>query len=106
MSRGNRYSPELRERAVKLFFDHKSEYQTEWKAMQSISQRLGMSAESLRTWIRRTEIDTGERPGLTTDERVRLKALEKENRELRRANEILKDAAVFFATELDGQPKR
>jgi transposase len=90
---------------VKLFWDHRAEYPTEWQAMQSISQRLGMSAETLRTWIRRTEVDAGERPGLTTDERARLKALEKENRELRRANEILKDAAVFFAAELDGQPK-
>jgi transposase len=65
-----------------------------------------MTAETLRTWVRRTQVDEGVRPGLTTDERDRLKALEKENRELRRANEILKDASIFFATELDGRTKR
>jgi len=106
MSRGNRYSPELRERAVQMVVDHKAEYPTEWKAIESIAHQLGMSAETLRTWVRRTQVDAGERPGLTTDERAQLKRLERENKELRRANEILKDAAVFFATELDGQPKR
>jgi transposase len=75
-------------------------------AFTSISAKLGMTPETLRTWVRRAEVDEGRRPGLTTDERQKLKALEKENRELRRANEILKDASMFFATELDGRPKK
>ena len=70
--------------------------------MTAIASKLGMTAETLRSWVRRAEVDQGERPGLTTDERARLKELEKENKELRRANEILKDASIFFATELDG----
>ncbi len=75
---------------------------TEWSAMTAIASKLGMTAETLRSWVRRAEVDQGERPGLTTDERARLKELEKENKELRRVNEILKDASIFFATELDG----
>ena len=100
------YSPEVRERAVRMYFDHRPEYPSEWAAMNAIAGMLGMTPETLRKWVRRAEIDNGERAGLTTDERARLKALEKENRELRRANEILKDASIFFATELDGRPKR
>jgi len=100
------YSPEVRERAVRMYFDHRSEYPSEWAAMTAIAGMLGMTPETLRKWVRRAEIDNGERAGLTTDERARLKALEKENRELRRANEILKDASIFFATELDGRTKR
>jgi len=86
--------------------EHRDEYPSEWAAFTSIGAKLGMTPETLRTWVRRAEVDEGRRPGLTTDERVRLKALEKENRELRRANEILKDASIFFATELDGRPKK
>jgi len=89
-----------------MYFDHRPEYPSEWAAMTAIAGMLGMTPETLRKWVRRAEIDNGERAGLTTDERARLKALEKENRELRRANEILKDASIFFATELDGQTKR
>jgi len=100
------YSPEVRERAVRMYFDHRPEYPSEWAAMTAIAGMLGMTPETLRKWVRRAEIDNGERAGLTTDERTRLKALEKENRELRRANEILKDASIFFATELDGRTKR
>ncbi len=100
------YSPEVRERAVRMYFDHRPEYPSEWAAMTAIAGMLGMTPETLRKWVRRTQIDNGERPGLTTDERARLKALERENRELRRANEILKDASIFFATELDGRTKR
>ena len=74
--------------------------------MTSIAAKLGMTAETLRHWVRAAEVDEGRRPGLTTDERKRLRELEKENRELRRANEILKDASIFFATELDGRTKR
>ena len=104
--RSKRYPAELRERAVRMVFEHRDEYSSQWKAICSIGEKLDVHRESLRVWVRRAEIDDGRRPGLTTDERVRLKELERENRELRRANEILKDAAVFFATELDGQPKR
>jgi transposase-like protein len=89
-----------------MYFDHRPEYPSEWAAMTAIAGMLGMTPETLRKWVRRAEIDNGERAGLTTDERTRLKALEKENRELRRANEILKDASIFFATELDGRTKR
>lgn len=100
------YSPEVRERAVRMFFDHRPEYPSEWAAMTAIAGMLGMTPETLRKWVRRAEIDSGQRAGLTTDERARLKALEKENRELRRANVILKDASIFFGTELDGRTKR
>jgi transposase-like protein len=89
-----------------MYFDHRPEYPSQWAAMTGIAGKLGMTPETLRKWVRRAEVDNGERAGLTTDERARLKALEKENRELRRANEILKDASIFFATELDGRPKR
>ena len=101
-----RYSPELRERAVRMVIEHRDEYPSEWATMTSIAGKLGMTPETLRTWVRRAQIDGGLRLGLTTDERARLNALEKENRELRRANEILKDASIFFATELDGRTKR
>jgi transposase len=100
------YSPEVRERAVRMVIEHRDEYPSEWAAFTSISAKLGMTPETLRTWVRRAQIDEGIRPGLTTDERERLKALEKEVKELRRANEILKDASIFFATELDGRVKK
>ncbi len=106
MPRKSPYPPEVRERAVKIFVEHRDEYPSEWAAMTGIATKLGMTAETLRSWVRRAEVDQGRRPGLTTDERQRLKDLEKENRELRRANEILKDASIFFATELDGRPKK
>jgi transposase len=106
MPRTSRYSPELRERAVRMVVEHADEYPSEWAAMTSVAGKLGMTPETLRKWVRRDQIDAGSRPGLTTDERTRLKALEKENRELRRANEILKDASIFFATELDGRTRK
>jgi transposase len=106
MPRNTRYSPEVRERAVRMVVDHQHEYPSEWAAMTSVAKKLGMTPETLRTWVRRAQVDGGLRPGLTTDERQKLKALEKENRDLRRANEILKDASIFFATELDGRPKK
>jgi transposase len=106
MPRTNRYSPEVRERAVRMAAEHRNDYPSEWAAFTSIAAKLGLTPETLRTWVRRAQIDEGMRPGLTSDERERLKALEKEVKELRRANEILKDASIFFATELDGRPKR
>ncbi len=104
--RSRRYPPELKERAVRMVFEHQGEYSSQWKAICSIGEQLGVHHETLRIWIRKAETDTGQRPGLTTDERARMKKLERENRELRRANEILKSASVFFATELDGQTKK
>jgi transposase len=89
-----------------MYFDHGEHFSSDWSAMTSIASKLGLTTETLRKWVRRAEIDDGQRPGLTTDERARLKELEKENRELRRANEILKDASIFFATELDGRTKK
>ena len=96
------FTPEVRERAVRLVREQRDAYPTQWAAIQAIAPKIGCSAEALRTWGRRAERDAGERPGLTTDERERLKALERENRELKRANEILRKASAFFAAaELD-----
>jgi len=106
MTRGARYPTELRERAVRLVQEHAGEYPSQWAALTSIATKCGMTPETLRKWLRRAEVDAGARPGLTTDERQRLKELERENRELRRANEILKSAAAFFARELDPRPPR
>ena len=95
------YPAEVRERAVRMVFDHQHEYPSQWKAIESISAKLSINHETLRQWVRRAETDAGVRPGLTTDERERMRQLEKENAELRRANEILKAASAFFARELD-----
>ena len=95
------YPPEVRERAVRMVFDHQGEYSSQWAAIESIAAKLSINHETLRIWVRRAETDAGQRPGLTTDERSRIKELEKENAELRRANEILKAASAFFARELD-----
>lgn len=104
--RVGRYPDEVRERAVRLVLEHQDEYPSQWKAIESISAKLSINHETLRIWVRRAETDAGERPGLTTDERARLRELERENRELRRANEILKAASAFFARELDPRPPR
>jgi len=106
MSRQTRYPKEVRERAVHLVFEHEREYDSQWAAISSISAKLGMTAETLRTWVRAAETDQGLRPGLTSTERERVKELERENRELRRANEILKAAATFFGAELDRRQRR
>jgi transposase len=106
MSTQGRYPQEVRERAVRMVFDHQGEHPSQWAAICSIAGKFGMSAETLRGWVRRAEIDDGLRPGLTTEERARLKELERENRELRRANEILRSAAAFFGAELDRRPRR
>ena len=105
-TKGKRYPVEVRERAVRLVLEHRGEYQTEWAAITSIAQKCGMTAETLRKWVRQTEIDGGRRPGISSAEAQRIKELERENKELRRANEILKAASAFFARELDPQPRR
>ena len=91
---------------MRMVFDHQGEYSSQWKAIESIAAKLSINHETLRIWVRRAETDTGARPGLTTDERARIKELEKEVAELRRANEILKSAAVFFGAELDRRQPR
>jgi transposase len=106
MSGSTKYSPELRERAVRMFSDKREDYASEWATFTAISKLLGMTPETLRTWVRKAQVEGGSRPGLSADERARLKQLEKENKDLRRANAILKDASIFFATELDGQTKK
>ena len=106
MTRSTRYPAEMRERALRMVQEHRSEYPSEWAAITSIAQKLGINHETLRVWLRRAQTDAGQRPGLTTDEREQLKVLQRENRELRRANEILKSASIFFATELDGRQPR
>ena len=105
MNTHRRYPEELKERAVRMVFDHTPEYGSQWAAIRSIATKFGMTPETLRTWVRRAETDEGLRPGLITTERERLAELERENRELRRANEILKGAAAFFG-ELDRRPRR
>lgn len=106
MGRPSRYSPELRERAVRMVFDHAADHSSQWATIRSVSEKLGVTTEALRRWVRQAERDRGERPGLTSDERQRLKALARENFELKRANEILKKAAAFFAqAELDRRAK-
>jgi transposase len=89
-----------------MVLEHGAEHESQWGAIRSIAPKIGCSTETLRNWVRQVERDTGRRPGLTTEERQRLKDLERENRELRRANEILKKASDFFAqAELDRRPK-
>jgi transposase len=100
------YPAEMRERAIRMVREHQGDYPSQWKAIEAISEKLGINHETLRSWVRRAETDAGMRAGLTTDERAKLRELERENRELRRANEILKSAAIFFGAELDRRPQK
>ena len=107
MSKSIRYSPEVRERAVRMVFEHQGEYASQWSAVVSIATKIGCTPETLRKWVRRAEVDSGRRAGVTSEEKARIKELERENRELRRANEILRKASAYFAqAELDRRPKR
>ena len=102
MGRGTSYPPELRERAVRMVAEVRPEYPSDWPAIVAVAEKLGIgSAETLRKWVRRAEVDGGTRPGVSTEESAELRKLRAEVRELRRANEILKAASAFFAAELD-----
>lgn len=106
MSKSNRFSPEVRERAVRMVQEHRGEYQSTWAAIESIALKIGCAPQTLHEWSRKHDVDTGIREGLTSTERDRIKELERENKELRRANEILKVASAFFAqAELDRRLK-
>ncbi len=107
MSRQGRFSPEVRERAVKLVLEHQAEYDSQWAAIGSVAAKIGCTAETLRGWVRQHDRDTGRRDGMTTTEKERIKQLEREVRELRQANEILRKASAYFAqAELDRRSKR
>ena len=106
MKKQTRYSPEVRERAVRLVLEQQGQHESQWAAIVSIATKMGCTTETLRKWVRQTEVDRGKRAGIASVERDRLKELERENRELKRANEILRKAAAFFAqAELDRRPK-
>ena len=106
MTTSKRYPPEVRERAVRLVQEAQGDHQSQWAAIQSVASKIGCTHESLRRWVRQTEVDQGVRGGMSTSERERLRQLERENRELKRANEILRKASAYFAqAELDRRPK-
>lgn len=106
MGKQRQYPPELKERAVRMVYEWRQARSRADGGIEPVAQQLGVHPESVRNWLKRHQIDAGERPGLTTEERQRMRELERENAELRRANEILKSAAVFFGAELDRRPKR
>ena len=105
MAAPRRYPDEVRERAVRLVYEWRRERHRDTGGLKDIGEQLGISPETIRNWLRQDEIDHGRRAGLSTEEKERLKQLERENRELRRANEILRSASAFFAAELDGRKK-
>jgi len=105
MNKMKKYSPEVRERAVRLVFEHQGEHESRWAAIESIASKIGCTPETLRKWVRQAETDQGVRGGASSSDRERLKQLERENRELGRANEILRKASAYFAqAELDRRP--
>jgi len=106
MPRQGKYPKELRERAVRMVFEHQHEHGSEWETITSVAEKLGPTPETVRKWVRQAEIDGGFRPGVSTEEAAEVKRLKRENAELRRANEILKAASAFFGAELDRQSKR
>lgn len=106
MGRQSKFPVEMRERAVRLVFEQQDQHASQWAAIVSIAEKMGCSSEALRKWVRQAQRDSGQRPGLTTSEREHMKELERENRELKRANEILRKASAYFAqAELDRRPK-
>ena len=106
MNKTSKFSPEVRERAVRMVQEHRGEYPSLWAAVESIAPKIGCEPQTLLEWVKREEVDSGQRDGLTTSERERIKALEREVKELRRANDILKTASAFFAqAELDRRLK-
>ena len=106
MGRQSKFPAEMRERAVRLVFEQQEKHESQWAAIVSIAEKMGCTPETLRKWVRQSERDTGARPGLTTNERERMKDLEREVRELKRANEILRKASAYFAqAELDRRPQ-
>lgn len=104
--RSQKYPEELRERAVRMVFEVREQSGEKHGVIPRVARELGIGSESLRGWVSRAEVDSGRRPGTSSADAERIAALEKENRELRRANDILKAASVFFATELDGRPRK
>jgi transposase-like protein len=106
MTSTKRFSPEVRERAIRLVFDQEREHNSQWACIEAIAPKIGCTPQTLRTWVKQAEIDQGRVNGVTSSDRDRLKALERENRELKRANEILRKASAYFAqAELDRRPK-
>ena len=106
MKKSNQYSPEVRERSVRMVQEHRGEYPSLWAAVESIAPKIGCASQTLLDWVKRAEVDAGMRPGTTTAEAQRIKELERENKELRRANDILRTASAFFAqAELDRKLK-